>query len=187
MSGLFPIFLIALLGALAVGAYFYIKRRAHQQRSSEIAADPNMLAHWVYSPEEWRKAIEAEFTWVKNKESTGHVYIMPTALCVKNDFQERVVELADKGKVVTNASYRGADGSPLKLRVRWRVVEQREYGRDEVRYYKEDYWIPVPPKYKEEARRVADYFTARIENNMAAYTAVVPDDEPISLFGKDSF
>ena len=187
MSGLLTILLVVLVAVAAAGAYLYIKRRSSQQRSSEILADPNLLAHWVYAPDEWRKAIEDEFTWIKNTEGTGHIYISPTAICVKNDFQERIVELADQGKVVTNASYRGAEGSPLKLRVRWRVIEQREYGADEVKYYKEDYWIPVPSKYKDEARRIVEFFTARIENNMAAYTAVVPDDEPISLFGKDSF
>jgi hypothetical protein len=189
MFGSSTLLFLVLLAVVAIASYFYLKRRAHhaqQRRSSEIVADPNLLAHWVYAPDDWRKAVEDEFTWVKNKEGTGHIYISPTAICVKNDFQERIVELADKGKVVTNASYRGAEGSLLKLRVRWRVVEQREYGSDEVKYYREDYLIPVPSKYKEEARRVADFFTARIENNMAAYTAVVPDDEPISLFGKDS-
>jgi hypothetical protein len=45
----------------------------------------------------------------------------------------------------------------------------------------------VPIRNRDDAARVAAFFTARIENNLDAYTAVVPDDEPISLFGKDSF
>lgn len=57
----------------------------------------------------------------------------------------------------------------------------------EVKYYKEDYRVPVPLRYREEAERVVDFFVTRLENNLEAYTAVVPDDEPISLFGKDSF
>ena len=77
--------------------------------------------------------------------------------------------------------------SPLKLRLRWKVVRQDTDGRSEVKYYKEDLRIPVPLAHYEEAKRVADFFTARIENNLEAYTALVPDDEPISLFGKDSF
>jgi hypothetical protein len=45
----------------------------------------------------------------------------------------------------------------------------------------------VPIRNRDDAARVAAFFTAQLENNLAAYTAVVPDDEPISLFGKDSF
>jgi hypothetical protein len=188
MSGfLILILFLVVIGVAVVGVQLLFRHRAPQRSGAEIIADPNLLAHWVYAPDEWRKAVEDEFNWVKNKESVGHVYISPTAICVKNDFQERVIELAGGGKVVTNASYRGANGSPLKLRTRWRVVEQSHYGHDEVKYYKKDYWIPVPLQYKEEARRVAEFFTAQIENNMAAYTAVVPDNEPISLFGKDTF
>lgn len=183
-----PVFLLIVLLVLAV--FFvgsnYFKRRARQRRSSEIIADPNLLAHFVYDPDEWRKAVEDEFTWVKNKESLGHVYITPTALCVKNDFQERVVELSGQSKAVTNASYRGADGSRLKLRARWRVVEYQADRPDEVKYFKEDYWIPVPLKQKEDAQRVADFFTAQVERNPKAYADLVADDEPLSIFGRDS-
>lgn len=189
MSGPSSLLLLSLLLALiGIAAYFYFRRgqRKRKLRVHEITNDPHLLAHWVYSPDEWRQAVEDEFTWVKNRDAPGHVYISPTAICVKNDFQNRIVELGG-GRVVTNAAYRGADGSSLKLRVRWRVVEAGEYGRDEVKYYKQDYWIPVPSKYKEEALSVAEHFTARIENNMAAYTAVVGEDEPLSLFGKDTF
>jgi len=45
----------------------------------------------------------------------------------------------------------------------------------------------VPLREKDTAQKVVDFFTARLQNNLDAYTAVVPDDEPISLFGKDSF
>jgi len=34
---------------------------------------------------------------------------------------------------------------------------------------------------------VADFFTKQLEDNLEAYTAVVSDDESISLFGHDSF
>ncbi|HEX8921887.1 MAG TPA: hypothetical protein VF766_10445 [Pyrinomonadaceae bacterium] len=185
MPGFLPIVIVALGAAVIVGLYL-IRKRGRQRRLNEIISDPNLLAHFVYAPNEWRRAVEDEFTWVKNKESPGHVYITPTALCVKNDFQERIVELADGGKVVTNVSYRGADGSVLKLRARWRVVEHNVDRPDEVKYFKEDYWIPVPLKQKEDARRVAEFFTAQIENNPQAHANLVADDEPLSLFGKDS-
>ena len=106
---------------------------------------------------------------------------------MKSDSGDRLIELGGDGKVVTYAAYRGEEGSPLKLRVRWRIVRRYQDRGDEVKYFKEDHRIPVPLKYKEEAQRVADFFTAKLEANLNAYTAVVPDDEPISLFGKDSF
>jgi len=63
----------------------------------------------------------------------------------KDDSQDRLIDLSNDGKVVTYASYRGADSSsPLKLRVRWRVVIRYEDRPDEVKYFKEDYRIPVP-------------------------------------------
>jgi hypothetical protein len=118
----------------------------------------------------------------------GHCYISPSSIYIKNDSQDRLIDLNNDGKVVTHASYRGADGSsPLKLRVRCRVVTTDENGNEQIKYFKEDYRIPVPIRNRNDAARVADFFTAKLENNLAAYTAVVPDDEPISLFGKDSF
>ena len=130
--------------------------------------------------------MEDEYTWVRSKGGIGECLISPTAICVKNDSQERLIDLSSDGKVVTYASYRGADsGSPLKLRVRWKVVKEYQNGSREVKYHKEDYRIPVPIRNRDDAARVAEFFTARLESNLNAYTNVVPDDEPISLFGKD--
>ena len=148
----------------------------------------NLLAAWTYDPDEWRQAVEEEYTWIRNKNGIGHCYISASSIYIKNDSQDRLIDLSNDGKVVTHASYRGADSnSPLKLRVRWRVVTRYEDRADEVKYFKEDYRIPVPVRNRADAARVADFFTAKLENNLAAYTAVVPDNEPISLFGKDSF
>lgn len=44
----------------------------------------------------------------------------------------------------------------------------------------------MPLKQKDDARRVADFFTAQIENNPKAYADLVADDEPLSIFGRDS-
>ena len=185
VSSLTP-FLALFLVVGIVGVYLYLKRRK-RERISALVSDPNLLAHWTYMPDEWQLAVAEEFTWAKNKGGMGHVYISPTAFCVKSDSGDRLTELSGDGKVVTHASYRGTEGSPLKFRVRWKVVTRHEDRSDEVKYFKEDYRIPVPLKYKEDAQRVADYFTAQLESNLEAYTAVVPDDEPISLFGKDAF
>lgn len=179
---------LVLLGVAAVGSFLYARRRERRSRVAEMLAGTDLLAAWTYAPDEWRRAVEEEYTWVKNKDGVGNCYISPTGIYIRNDSQDRLIDLSGEGKVVTHASYRGANSSsPLKLRVRWRVVKQYEDRPDEVKYFKEDYRIPVPIQNKDDAARVADFFTAQLENNLGAYTAVVPDDEPISLFGRDSF
>jgi hypothetical protein len=178
---------VVLLVVVILGCYLYIKRRQRRERISAILSDTNLLAQWIYTPDEWQRAVAEEFTWAKSKGDSGHVYVSPTAFYVKSDSGDRLTELGGNGKVVTHASYRGAEGSPLKLRVRWKIVKHYADRPDEVKYFKEDYRIPVPLKYEAQARRVADFFTAQMEANLNAYTAVVPDDEPISVFGRDSF
>ena len=180
------IFVLVLLGGALV--FLYLGRRKRKARIAEMLSGSELLAAWTYDPDEWRRAVEEESTWIRNKNGVGQCYISPSGIYIKNDSQDRLIDLSNDGKVVTYASYRGADGSsPLKLRVRWRVVTRYEDRPDEVKYFKKDYRIPVPIRNRDDAARVADFFTAKLENNLAAYTAVVPDDEPISLFGKDSF
>ena len=94
-------------------------------------------------------------------------------------------ELESKTKVVTFAGYQ--DGNLLKLRVRWRVETYDKYDHKETKYYKEDIRIPVPPREKDAAHRVVEYFTGRLVQYPGLYTQVISDDDPISLFGKDSF
>ncbi len=187
MFGSLLILLVALLAVAVLGFYLYLKRRKRRERISEIVSGANLLADWVYTPVEWQRAVQEEFAWAKSKGYEGHVYISPTVIYVKSDSGDRLIELGTEGKVVTYAGYRGEEGSPLKLRVRWKIVKRYPDRADEVKYFKEDYRIPVPLKHKEGAQRVADFFTTKLEANLSAYTAVVSDDEPISLFGKDSF
>src|ERR1700730_8177709 len=119
----FPfIILLALLVAAAVGVYLYVQRRKRGTMIAGMVSGANLLAHWTYTPAEWRRAVEEEFTWASNKDHAGEVFISPTALYVRAERRDRLIHLADKGKVVTHASYRGAEDSPLKLRVRWKVV-----------------------------------------------------------------
>lgn len=177
---------VVFLMVVALGCYLHLKRR-RREGISAILSDPNLLAQWTYRPVEWQTAVAEEFTWARSKGDTAQIHISPSAFYVKSDSGDRLTELGGNGKVVTHASYRGAEGSPLKLRVRWKIVKQYDDRPDEVKYFKEDYRIPVPLRCEVEARRVADFFTAQLEANLNAYTAVVPDDEPISLFGKDSF
>ncbi len=89
--------------------------------------------------------------------------------------------------MVTFAGYRGTEGSSLKLRSRWRVITRDRNGREEIKYYKEDYRIPVPLRAKDAAQNVVNYFSKWLEDNPRFYAQMVPDDEPISLMAKDSF
>jgi hypothetical protein len=179
---------IVLLLAVAAGlGYFFYRRRVQSKEIAAILDDPNPLAVWTYTPEEWRRAVEDEFSWARSDGSSAQIRICESGIYLKTDSQSHLIELAIGPKVVTFAGYRSTEGSPLKLRVRWKVVRHNRRGGEEVHYYKEDYRIPVPLREKDAAQKVVDFFTARLQNNLDAYTAVVPDDEPISLFGKDSF
>ena len=184
---------IAVAGLVALLVVFILwhqtssRRRARLEEIAEMVSGRNLLAQWPYTPEEWRQAAEDEFDWVKNKEGKGHVYVSSTAIYILGETDEHYIDLTSDDRVVTHASCRPSHMSPLKLRLRWKVVRQDNEGHSEVKYHKEDLRIPVPLAHHEEAKRAADFFTARIENNLEAYTALVPDDEPISLFGKDSF
>jgi len=175
--------LLAVVGGLG---FFYYRRRVRAKEIAAVLNDPNPLAVWTYTPEEWRRAVEDEFSWARSDGSSAQIRICETGIYLKTDSQSHLIEFASGPKVVTFAGYRGTEGSPLRLRVRWKIVRRRR-GGDEVKYYKEDYRIPVPLREKDAAQKVVDFFTARLQNNLDAYTAVVPDDEPISLFGKDSF
>ena len=178
---------VILLIAAGVTGYLYYRRRVRAKEIAAILDDPNPLAVWTYTPEEWRRAVEDEFSWGRSDGSSAQIRICETGIYLKTDSQSHLIELANGPKVVTFAGYRGTEGSPLKLRVRWKVVRHNRRGGEEVKYYKEDYRIPVPLREKDTAQKVVDFFTARLQNNLDAYTAVVPNDEPISLFGKDSF
>lgn len=187
MSEFLLISSVVLLVAIVVGGYVYFRRRKRKARIALLTDGVDLLAQWAYTPAEWSKAVVEEFTWASSKDTGARVYISPTAVYVKAYNRDHLIDLAEKGKVVTHASYRGTDDSPLKLRVRWKVVTRDQDGRRQVKYYKEDYRIPVPPGAKKAAQQVAEFFTAQIEKNLDAYTELVGEDEPISLFGKDSF
>ncbi len=184
---MFLVAIIVVILVVGAGCYFYYRHRVRTSAINYLLNDPNLLAHWTYAPHEWRQAVEEEFTWSSSKDSSGEIYISPTRVYVKSHSRDRLIDLAGGGKVVTHASFSGIEGIPLKLRVRWKVVRRDPDRGTEVKYYKEDYRFPVPASAKEAAAKVANYFNARLENNLEAYTAVVPEDQPISLFGKDEF
>ncbi len=179
---------IGLVLALAVGVgYWYFRRTRQDHAAAEILNDPNPLASWTYAADDWRQAVADEFTWGRADGESAQIRICLSGIYVWSASRSRVYELETGRKVVTFAGYAGIEGVPLKLRVRWKIVTHDEDGYPQTNYYKEDIRIPVPAKEKESALRVVEFFKTRLENNPAAYTAVLPDDEPISLFGKDSF
>ena len=185
-------FLIVPLAAILVaglgGAGYLIYRRRRQRKAiDDILYDVNPLAEWTYSPDEWRKAVAEELSWGDPNDGATLIRICRSGIYFKNPSREHLIPLNNGTRVVTFAGYLGGENTPLKLRTRWREVTEDQYGREEIKYHKEDFRVPVPPRENEAAENVVSYFTKWIEDNMRFYTQMVPDDEPISLFGKDSF
>ena len=185
------IFIALLIGGVVffTGLYIRISKNDRRERISNTLSDLklNLLAHWKYTPSEWKRAVEEEFTWVKNKEIAGQIYISPTTIYITNGHDNRIIVYKRKGEIVTHASYRGADSSPLKIRVRWKVITKQLSGGEVVNYFSEDYRIPVPCGCGEEAKRIVDYFTTSAEKNLGAILDVTPPDASISLFGREPF
>ena len=178
---------IPLLVAAAAGLYFWIRHRKRSTQIFELLHDPHLLAQWTYDPTDWRTAVNDEFTWASKHDLTGQCFISPSAVYVRSEHRDRLIDLARDGKVVTYASFLGTAGSPLKLRVRWKVVWRDDNGVERVKYYKEDIRIPVPRGAEAAALKVAEFFTMKIQADLTAYTNVLSDEDPISLFGEDSF
>jgi hypothetical protein len=185
VSQIYIILILLVIVAGAAAGYFFFKRRREGQWLDE-AIGSDLLASWQYTAAEWQQAVSDEFSWSKAGRPT-EIFIYPSLIYFKSGSRKYFLPLERDDRVVTFAGYLGSEGSPLKLRVRWKVVTYDEYNRQQTRYYKEDYRIPIPSREKEQARKVVEFFKSRLENNLQAYTSVVPDDEPISLFGKDSF
>jgi len=190
MFGLFFALIIVLAG-LAAGAIFLYQRRSRRRKAiDDILFDVNPLAVWTYSPEEWRSAVQEELSWGHADDGPVQVRISRSGVYFKTRSSEHLLPLADGTRIVTFAGYGGAAGNPLKLRTRWRVVthdRREEYDQEKIKYYKEDYRIPVPLREHAAAQNVVNYFTKWAEDNPRFYTQMLPDDDPISLFGKDSF
>ena len=187
MFDFFIVPLSAILVAGLVGAGYLIYRRRRRRKAiDDILFDVNPLGEWTYSPEEWSGAVD-ELSWGSADDGATQIRICRSGIYFKNPRREHLIPLNNGTRVVTFAGYLGDKTSPLKLRTRWRVVTRDEYNREQVKYHKEDFRIPVPSREKDAAENVVSYFTKWIEDNMRFYTQMVPDDEPISLFGKDSF
>ena len=179
--------IIAIVALAAVGVYLYYRRARRRKVINDILCDVNPLAVWTYSPEEWRRAVEEELSWGRADDGSVQVRISRFGIYFKTRSREHLLPLADGTKIVTFAGYGGAEGNPLKLRMRWRKITRDQYNREQIKYYKEDYRIPVPLREQAAAQNVVNYFTKWLEDNPRFYTQMVPDDEPISLFAKDSF
>jgi len=176
-----------LVAASAVVGYYLLLYQKHKSEIADIINDPNPLAAWTYTPQEWQQAVADEFSWGRADGRSAQVRICPIGIYVSDGAKHHLFELESGIKMVTFAGYTGIDGSPLKLRVRWRIERSDSSHRNETKYYKEDIRIPVPSREQDAALRVVDYFTQRLNQKPDAYAHLVPDDEPISLFGKDSF
>jgi hypothetical protein len=185
-----PLLPVLFFGAVVLVVILVVifKRRKRDKKIASILAGENVLARWPYAPDEWQKAAGEEFDWVKHRELPGQAFFTPTALYITNGSEQFFRDLSELGKKVTHCSYRGTPGAVLKMRVRWKVrtSSATDYS-DKTHYYKEDYRVPVPHGHEEQARRVVEHFAAQIEADAAAIQDVMPEDSPISLFGKDEF
>jgi hypothetical protein len=180
---------LGLLFAFALGVLgliYLVKRWQRNRKVSEIVACPNPLARWQYAPDEWPRAVAEEFTWVKHKDKPAQVFITPAGIYITNGLDGQLIHLRGSGKFVTHASYRGTDVSPLKLRVRWKVVT-RYRNAEHVEYHTEDYRIPVPRGRNEDAIRIVQFFTTQAEQNPDLVNSVTSPDSPLSIFGKEPF
>ena len=181
-------YLIGIILVLAVAAgVWFLWRFLKARLAKAIRNDPNPLAMWTYTPAEWQQAVADEFTWGRAEGNSAQIKICQLGFLVDDGSGARVFQLETGTRVVTFAGYLPIEGSRLKLRVRWRVKRGDKYEHQETRYYKEDYRIPVPLREREQAQNVVDFFTNKLQNNLEAYTALLADDESISLFGNDSF
>jgi|SRR5215813_10872428 len=185
MASFYVIATILLLAGIFVGCYFYLRYQNVKQEIADILNDPNPLASWTYTPQEWQQAVADEFSWGRADGRSAQIRICPIGIYVDDGAKHHLFDLESGIKMVTFAGY--LEGTALKLRVRWRVVSRNRQGREQIKYHKEDIRIPVPGREQEAAHRVVDYFTNRLEQKLDWYALLIPDDEPISLFGKDSF
>ncbi len=180
--------LIIMIAGLAAGAIYLYQRRTRRRKViDDILCDVNPLAVWTYSPEEWRSAVQEELSWGHADDGPVQVRISKFGVYFKTRSREHLLPLADGTRIVTFAGYGGSEGNPLKLRTRWRVVTRDQDEEEEIKYFKEDYRIPVPLREHAAAQNVVNYFTKWLVENPRFYTQVLADDDPISLFGKDSF
>jgi preprotein translocase subunit YajC len=180
-AGLFVVVL------LAVGGFYLYQRRQRQRKAiDDILFDVTPLAVWTYQAEEWRQAVTDELSWGRVDDGPTDIRICRSGVYFKNQAREHLMPLADGTRIVTFAGYLG-EGIPLKLRTRWRVITQDQNGNEEIHYHKEDFRIPVPVREKDAALNVVSYFTNWLDDHEQFYAMMVPDDEPISVFGKDSF
>lgn len=179
--------LVVLLLAAAGGGYLIYCRGQRRKAIDDILFDVNPLAVWTYSADEWRQAVDDELSWGAGNDGETQIRICHSGTYFKNNSREHLMPLADGARVVTFAGYLRGEKSPLKLRTRWRVTSYDEDGKENVKYYKEDFRVPVPPREQLAAENVVTHFTEWLDKNMSLYTRLVPDDEPISLFGRDAF
>lgn len=179
--------LIILFAGSAVGAFYLYQQRSRRRKViGDILSDVNPLAVWTYTPDEWRSAVE-ELSWGRADDGPVAVRISRFGVYFKTRSGEYVLPLMDGTRTVTFAGYSGGEGNPLKLRTRWREVTRDQYEQEQFKYYKEDFRVPVPLREQAAAQNVVIYFTRWLEDHPNLYAQLLPDDEPISVFGKDSF
>ena len=179
---------ILLLILLAAGGIYLYQRRQRQRKAiDDILFDVSPLAVWTYSTEEWRQAVSDQLSWGRVDDGPTDIRICRSGIYFKNRLREHLMPLADGLRIVTFAGYAGGEGMPLKLRTRWTVTTEDQNGNRKIHYHKEDFRIPVPMREKDAAINVVIYFTRWLEDHERFYAELIPEDDPISITGNDSF
>ena len=71
---------IVIVLALAGGAgYWYFRRRQQAQAAANILNDPNPIATWTYTPQEWQEAVADEFSWARPDGGAAQIQAHPRA------------------------------------------------------------------------------------------------------------
>jgi len=179
--------IIAIVLVLAVGVFFLV-RLLRAEVAEDIRNDPNPLAVWTYAPAEWQQAVADEFNWGRARGNSAQIKICQLGYLVDDGSHARLFELETSTRVVTFAGYIPIEGGLLKLRVRQRIgINDKHHYRNDVKYYKDDYCIPVPLREREQAQKVVDFFMTKLQHNLEKYSQLLADDQSLSLFGNDSF
>ncbi len=145
------IFLVIL--AIVFTIYTWQKRRKKIEAVWLEDSGTNVLERWRYSPEEWKKFAEEDFSWVTNKDSPGEFSISDDSILISNGSDEFFRDL-QRDWVLTSIEFRETT-SIFKIILRRSVSNNL---RDAYEYDYEDVWIPIPPGNTEKARRIVEHF-----------------------------
>jgi hypothetical protein len=145
--------LVLIILTIALIIYTWQRRRKKIDAIWLEDSDTNVLERWKYSPEEWKKFAEDDFSWVKNKDLPGEFSISDDSILISNGRDEFFRDINGEW-TLTNIEFREST-SIFRIKLR-QSRENRSI--DMYEYFYEDLWIPIPPGNTEKARRIVEHF-----------------------------